>query len=105
MKIYPEIKRLRYENLCTSFDALEKKEGISMCKVLDEREKRGHEAGFAEGLEQGIEQGVQQGREQGILQSLCSLVRKGHLTAEIAAEEANMEPEAFRALMEKEAVT
>ena len=86
----------RYENLCTSFDALEKKEGISMCKVLDEREKRGHEAGFAEGLEQGV--------EQGILQSLCSLVRKGHLTAEIAAEEANMEPDAFRALIEKEII-
>ena len=42
-----------------------------------------------------------QGLEQGILQSLCSLVKKGHLTAEIAAKEANMEPEAFLALMEK----
>ena len=51
-------------------------------------------------MKQGLEQGLQQGLEQGMLQTLVSLVQKGMLTMEIAAQEANMELEAFEQYME-----
>ena len=41
------------------------------------------------------EKNLKQGLEQGMLQTLVSLVQKGMLTIEAAAQEANMEKEDF----------
>ena len=72
----------RYEEICCTFAESEKKEGISMCKVLDAREKRG--------IEKGMEWG---------LQTLAGLVRDGLLSIEEAAKRSNMTIEEFEKLL------
>ena len=52
--------------------------------------------------ERSMKRGMEQGMEQGMLQTLMSLVQKGMLTIEAAAQEANMEPKAFEKLLKQE---
>lgn len=73
----------RYETI--SFTEQEKREGVGMCKVLDERERRG--------LQQGIQQGIQQG-EKRIRDLMRILADKGYSMEEIfvmTSEEKNTE--------------
>ena len=67
-------------------------EFVSMCNLS--------EAIWEKSMKQGIQQGLEQGLEQGILQTLVSLVQKGMLTMEVAAQEANMDLEAFEQYVE-----
>ena len=84
-------------------------EEIDMCKavesLLTESEAKGIEKGIEQGIERGIEQGIEKGKEQGIeigeLRMLVKQVRKGRLTLEQAAEDAEMPVERFRKIMEE----
>ena len=58
------------------------------------------EAIWERSIKEGLQEGLQQGLEQGMLQTLVSLVQKGMLTIEAAAQEANMEMETFEQYME-----
>ena len=70
-----------------------------MCKALTEMLQDERALGREEGLEWGIAQGIEQGIEQGTLITLYALIQKGRLTISEAAEEVNMCPADFEALM------
>ena len=69
----------KYEEIGTSFEMQEKKEGSRMCKVLEAREQRGEQRGI----------------EIGTLQTLLGLVKDNLLSVEVAAQRANMSVEEF----------
>ena len=75
----------KYEEIGTSFEMQEKKEGIRMCKVLEAREQRGEQRGI----------------EIGKLQTLLSLVEDKLLSVKEAAQRANMSVEEFEGLLKK----
>ena len=52
--------------------------------------------------EKALERGWEQGMEQGALKTLLSLIKKGHITIEEAAEEAGISAEEMSCLLEKE---
>ena len=70
----------KYEEIGTSFEMQEKKEGIRMCKVLEAREQRGEQRGI----------------EISTLQTLIGLVKDNLLSVEVAAQRANMSVEEFK---------
>ena len=56
--------------------------------------------GLGESLEiKGFEKGIKQGIKQGSINTLISLIKKGRLTKEEAAQEINMDVEAFEKIM------
>ncbi|MBQ3544957.1 MAG: Rpn family recombination-promoting nuclease/putative transposase [Lachnospiraceae bacterium] len=75
---YKEIEEIINKNL----------EGdVSMCKVLDEYERRG------------IEKGIERGIERGIEQTILNLVKNNRLSVEVACEELNISKEEFEEKM------
>ena len=70
--------------------------------VLTEFDKEKYEQDLKEDArEEGLAEGRAEGRAEGALNTLISLVRKGHLVVEKAAEEAGMSVTAFEALLEE----
>lgn len=76
----------RFEEVAHTMTKTEK-EGLRMCRILDEREARG----FERGLEQGIEQGK--------VKALVFLVKDGVISKEIAVEKSGMTKEEFEKLL------
>ena len=66
-----------------------------MESILERAEIRGIEKGRAEGEARGRAEGEIQGRMEGRLNVLASLVRKGLLPMETAADEAGLTPAEF----------
>ena len=71
------------------------KEMLGMCNLS----KGVMEQGIQQGIEQGIRQGIEQGIQQGKLTSLISLVKKGRITLEEAANELGISVEEFEKKM------
>ena len=65
-----------------------------MCNLSSGVMEAGRKAGLAEGRKVGHKAGLKEGRKE-LLMSLIKLVDKGKLSAEDAAEEANMTVETF----------
>ena len=63
------------------------KEGLRMCRIMDEREARGEARGFERGL------------EQGKVNTLVFLVRDGVISKEIAVEKSGITKEEFEKLL------
>ena len=70
---------------------ISEKEGLRMCRIMDEREERG----FRRGIEQGLEQGLEQGK----VNTLVFLVKDGVISKEIAVEKSGMTKEEFEKLL------
>ena len=62
-----------------------------MCKALEDM--------LSDAKEEGMKQGMEQGMEQGRIKMLVELVKKGRLTIQQAAEEAEMTEEEFKVKM------
>ena len=69
----------RYEEILVKLDSLDKKEGINMCYIFDDAEKKG------------IEKGI----EQGTFLTLMSLVKDGIISRIEAAKRMNISEEEF----------
>ena len=70
--------------------------------VLTTFNKELYEQGLKEDArEEGLAEGLAKGRASGVLSTLLSLVRKGFLSVETAAKEAQMEEAAFLDLLGK----
>ena len=80
----------RFEEVAQTMSETEK-EGMSMCRIMDEREAKGEARGFARGIEQGIEQGK--------VNTLVFLVKDGIISTEIAVEKSGMTKEEFEKLL------
>ena len=68
-----------------------RKERVNMCKALEDM--------LSDAKEEGMKQGMEQGMEQGRIKMLVELVKKGRLTIQQAAEEAEMTEEEFKVKM------
>ncbi len=80
----------RFEEVAQTMSETEK-EGMSMCRIMDEREAKGEARGFARGIEQGIEQGK--------VNTLVFLVKDGIISKEIAVEKSGMTKDEFEKLL------
>lgn len=69
---------------------------------LEEGRAAGIELGLAEGRERGRAEGRAEGKVMGITETLVSLVSKGLITVEEAAEEAKIDVNSFKELLTKE---
>ena len=70
--------------------------------AAEEAEKRGLEKGFEKGHAEGRAEGRAEGIVKGMTKTLVSLVKKGRITLEEAAEEAKIEVDAFKQLLDEE---
>ena len=76
----------RFEEAAHTMTKTEK-EGLRMCRIMDEREARGEARGFERGL------------EQGKVKTLVFLVKDGIISTEIAVEKSGMTKEEFEKLL------
>lgn len=63
--------------------------------IWDDAREEGLEEGLEEGRKIGLEEGRKEGELEGKIKSLYQLVKKGIITQEMAAEEAEMPMEDF----------
>ena len=72
-----------------------------MCNLSEGVMEKGIEKGLQEGMQKGMQKGLQKGMEKGEIRMLVKQVKKGRLTIQQAAEDAEMTIDQFQAEMEQ----
>ena len=55
--------------------------------------EEGIEYGMAQGMQQGMEQGIERGRAEGMEEAVITLMKKGHISPDVAATQLNINVE------------
>ena len=54
---------------------------------------QGMERGMQQGIERGMEQGIERGRAEGMEEAVITLMKKGHISPDVAATQLNVNVE------------
>ena len=55
--------------------------------------EEGIEYGMAQGMERGMKQGIERGRAEGMEEAVITLMKKGHISPDVAATQLNVNVE------------